>query len=170
METKLNNLKFSPSSYQFRAFAPCLVSCLVGFLFIGVPKMEATKQCSKCKKIKPLSEFRKQKDCKDGYRPNCKSCESISEKKYRQTDKGRAYHKARKRRFNALNPNQVKAVNAINNAITAGKLPRPNTKLCYYCPKPAQQYHHWHGYEKEHWLDVVPVCRKCHHKCDRKIA
>lgn len=33
-----------------------------------------TKQCTKCKKIKPLSEFDKGKNYKGGYRSWCKSC------------------------------------------------------------------------------------------------
>ena len=33
------------------------------------------KQCTKCKKIKPISEFRKDKYKKDGYKNSCKYCE-----------------------------------------------------------------------------------------------
>lgn len=87
-------------------------------------------------------------------------------KKYQKTEQG----KLTRKHFNTRNPNQIKAVTTVNHAITAGKLISPKFLLCHYCPKPAQQYHHWHGYEPEHWLDVVPACAKCHHKCRRKIA
>lgn len=66
------------------------------------------------------------------------------------------------------NPKRGKAIRAVQYAIASNKLPRPDTLLCYYCPKPAQQYHHWHGYEKEHWLDIVPACIICHSKITLK--
>ena len=79
-------------------------------------------------------------------------------KKYQQSEKGKAAYK----RFHARHPNHRKAMIAVKNAIKAGKLARSNSRLCHYCPKPAKQYHHWHGYAKEHWLDVIPVCVSCH--------
>ena len=98
-----------------------------------------------------------------------------TQKRYQQTEKGKATqrrgrkkfqgtdkYKAGQKRFYGRHPNRIKAISAINNAIRAGKLPRPDTLQCHYCPKPAQHYHHWHGYEKEHWLDVIPVCIPCH--------
>lgn len=93
-----------------------------------------------------------------------------SVRKYQSTEKGKVVRREALKRFFARNPNQYKAKNAVNNAVRDGKLPRPNTRICHYCPNPAQQYHHWHGYEPEHWLDVIPVCRECHQKCKKKIA
>ena len=86
--------------------------------------------------------------------------------KYRKTAKGRLSQKRLKARY----PNKIKARNAINSAIRIGKMISPKLLLCHYCPKPAQQYHHWHGYEPEHWLNVIPVCTDCHQKCKKKIA
>jgi len=172
------------------------------------------KYCSHCKQFKPISEFGRNRNNKDGVQLWCKFCHKVYEqtekckatrkryrqtekgkdvqrraiKKHRQTEKGKATHraimkryeksekgkatrktyiksekgKARQKRFYNCHPNNLKAKTAVNNAIRSGKLPRANTLLCHYCPKPAQQYHHWHGYEPEHWLDVVPVCVKCH--------
>ena len=103
----------------------------------------------------------------------------VSQSRYHQTEKGKAAHrryrqsekgKAAQKHFYTNHPNYLKAKSAVNNAIRDGKLPRPDTLLCHYCPKPAQQYHHWRGYEPEHWLDIVPVCKQCHHKCKKKIA
>lgn len=138
-----------------------------------------SKSCSKCKQIKPLSEFGKDRRKKNGLRSRCKSCQ----KAYRQTDKGKAGKKAYQQsergkavnrkiiaKRNARNPNYVKAKNAVMIAIRAGRLPRADCFLCYYCQKPAQQYHHWHGYEPECWLDVIPVCIECHLKEHRKTA
>ena len=144
-----------------------------------------SKRCPRCKEIKPISEFFKRQQSKDRLQYKCKTCclqynqsekgrvaNRKAKKKYNKTPKGKATKKkyertpkgkAVKKRFKARHPNQIKAKNAVNHAITAGKLPRPDTLLCHYCPKPAQQYHHWHGYEPKHWLDVIPVCILCHH-------
>ena len=42
-----------------------------------------TKQCTKCKEVKPVSEFYKDKAKKDGLRPQCKECK----KKHYQENK-----------------------------------------------------------------------------------
>ena len=39
------------------------------------------KKCSQCKKTKPLDEFYKRAETKDGYRYECKSCVSVNGKK-----------------------------------------------------------------------------------------
>lgn len=97
----------------------------------------------------------------------------LANKRYHQTEKSKAkqkrYYKSKKgklakKHFRISHPKQIKAENAVNYAVTVGKLSRPNTLLCHYCSKQAQQYHHWHGYEKEHWLDVITVCIPCHIK------
>jgi len=142
-----------------------------------------SKRCSKCKEIKPLSEFYKNRKQYDGLQTCCKSCNKAylkayrqrgrgkaADAKYRKTPKGKVTNRKRNAKRNALHPNFVKAVDAVNNAIKCGRLPRADTRLCHYCPNPARQYHHWHGYEPEHWLDVVPACVECHKKEHRKIA
>jgi hypothetical protein len=50
----------------------------------------------------------------------------------------------------------------VNRQIRDGKLPRASTKPCVRCGKRAREYHHHLGYEREHWLDVTPVCSVCH--------
>ena len=154
------------------------------------------KTCSKCYQEKDLTEFYKNRAQKDGFDCWCKTCHKaycqsemgkaihrrhrqtekgkISNRRavdcYQKTAKGKAIQRAAKKRFYARHPNHLKAKNAVNNAIQVGKLSPPDTLLCHYCPKPAQQYHHWKGYEPEHWLDVVPVCTGCHQKYKREIA
>ena len=138
-----------------------------------------SKRCSKCKKTKPISEFYKHSRMKDGFFNHCKSCRAKYQTEYRKTEKGKVanrkgcnkYRKtanskvvqrAGKKRFKARHPNQIKAQQAVNNAITANRLPRPDTLQCHYCPAQAEQYHHHKGYAKKHWLDVVPTCCLCH--------
>lgn len=141
--------------------------------------METIKRCSKCKQFKQLSKFNKSKSEKDGLQSYCKTCQRVyshskngreacrkAANNYRKTTKG----KATKKRFYKRHPNYEKANHAVNNAITSGRLPRPDTMKCNYCPKQAQQYHHWHGYEPERWLDVIPICMNCHYKRRRRIA
>lgn len=100
-------------------------------------------------------------------------------KRYHQTEKGRIVcikasqrfrinHpervKATKERYCAQYPNRSKARHALNHAISMGKLPPVKTLQCHYCPKQAQQYHHYKGYAKENWLEVLPACVSCHKK------
>ena len=93
-----------------------------------------------------------------------------TQKRYEQTEKGKAVCRATLKRFYSRHPERRNATTYVNNAIRDGKLPHPDTLQCYYCPAQAEQYHHWHGYESEHLLDVVPTCAKCHHKFRKKIA
>ena len=177
-----NNLPKSAKGLLTSGFSPS-----ADFLF-GSLKM-AKKRCSKCKQIKPVSEFYTDTRHKDGLQSRCKECMNkdenskmarkhyqkslkgkLAQKRYRQSEKGKIAERKYSRNYKSDYPNKNKASHAVNNAVKACKLPRPDTLQCYYCPKPAQQYHHWHGYEKEHWLDVVPVCTECHQKCKRKIA
>lgn len=157
-----------------------------------------TKYCPDCKQNKPLSEFNKSRTRKGGFQSYCKSCLKAYQKTYQQSEKGKAIcrkattkyqqtfnykvvsanyrqslmgkaaHRKADAKSKAIHPNNIKAKDAVNNAIRAGKLPRPNTWLCHYCTRPAQEYHHWHGYEPEHYLDVIPACRECHKKEHRR--
>jgi len=146
-----------------------------------------TKRCSKCKQIKPLSEFSKHKSYEDGHRYWCKLCESQYSKKYLQTKHGKATREnynetdkgkqARKRaskhyqqsekgkvsgeRYQQNHPERIKARSAVMIAIVAGKLPQASSLQCS-CGHQAAQYHHHKGYAPEHWLDVIPICKKCH--------
>ena len=83
-----------------------------------------------------------------------------TQRRYEESEKGKAVSKRRRQRY----PERIKARDAVNKAVATGRLLRPDFRLCYYCPKPAQQYHHWKGYAKEVWLDVVPACKECHRK------
>jgi len=53
------------------------------------------KQCSGCKKEKPLDEFSKDKSKKDGLRTQCKECSKQNQKQYRKINKEKLneYHR-----------------------------------------------------------------------------
>lgn len=57
---------------------------------------------------------------------------------------------------------KYRARQAVNNEITAGRLAPIKSLACANCGNQAAHYHHYLGYEKEHWFDVIPLCRKCH--------
>lgn len=46
------------------------------------PKMINGKRCSKCRGVKPLSRFSKDKTRKDGHHPQCSSCVSAYQKQW----------------------------------------------------------------------------------------
>jgi len=151
-----------------------------------------TKRCPKCKQFKPLSEFYKNRNEYDGLDGYCKSCKKILvanyqktergkfinrkagkkwrqsekgkmiyktyQKRYRQSEKGKDVQKKGDKHFNVIHPNHRKA----NHAIASNKLPHVNTLQCHYCPAQAKHWHHHNGYAPEYYLDVIPVCVKCH--------
>ena len=148
-----------------------------------------TKTCSKCKELKQLSDFHINRHSKDGHFNKCKICwlkyckeykqtkngkatqkryqqKSINfktyQKQYKQSEKGKAVQIAAHKRYYLQYPNRKKAKCAVSTATRRSKMPKVDTLQCQYCPAQAEQYHHYKGYAKEHWLDVIPTCRKCH--------
>ncbi|MEE9354756.1 MAG: hypothetical protein V3U75_04125 [Methylococcaceae bacterium] len=161
--------KNTANQVQSKAQLACSDSDLIGF-FIGDNRMGNTKRCSKCKEIKPLSDFYKKAAKKDGRTCACKSCLRLycqSEKgkathnRYEQSEKGETNKKRCAKRYRLKFPYKNKANKAVQKAIKDGRLPPPKSLNCS-CNEPAQEYHHHKGYEPKHWLDVVPVCVKCH--------
>jgi len=140
------------------------------FLFSGALTMTATKRCSKCKEIKPLEKFSREKRVQDGRRSECKICFRERDRRYYQTEKGKAAIIAGEKRYRLKHPEKRKARNAVTHAIETGRLLPTSSFGCYYCSAPAQHYHHQNGYTEEHRLDVVPVCRKCHKEIHKKSA
>lgn len=134
-----------------------------------------SKICSKCGIEKPLTEFHKQQRNKDGLRHWCKECrrryyqanrkqQGVYDRKYYANHKNKraTYFKAYVAQF----PERIKAKRAVERAVKAGKLIRPNrcsnpkcNKLC------VPEGHHW-SYLEEHWLDVKWLCKSCHGQID----
>ena len=146
-----------------------------------------TKRCCTCKQFKPTTDFYKCKSRKDGYRPECSVCAKLKAKRFRDSEKGQNYilkyrrlEKTRKnqREYNKTthgrticrkahkkyydkNIEKIRAKNAVANEVRSGRIPKANTLLCSICKIEAEEYHH-PNYEKEHWLNVIPVCKICH--------
>lgn len=69
---------------------------------------------------------------------------------------------ANQRKMRLKYPEKFKARNFVNNNIAKGRLERAKNLTCAHCGKQASDYHHHNGYSREHWLDVIPLCRPCH--------
>jgi hypothetical protein len=136
------------------------------------------KRCTKCNKLKLLSEFYNNKNGRSW----CISCfRKLSLENYRKHKeeyKIRLFNwrKSNREKFNEnqkeyrknnpevikVNPTHRKATSAVQHAVYSGELLKP-TK-CSNCHKENKiiHGHHWHGYKKEYWLDVQWLCPKCH--------
>lgn len=75
------------------------------------------KKCNKCNEVLPVSNFFRNKNCKDGFRPACKVCESPKYKEYRANHKVeiREYFLANKEQINKTERerNKVKSLNRV---------------------------------------------------------
>lgn len=105
---------------------------------------------------------------KERYRQSQKG--KAKEREYKRSEKTksstRLYKRSRAGKLAYLrqrqnNPERFKAREAVVYAVKIGKLPRARTLKCQDCSESAIEYHHW-SYEPEHWLDVIPLCKKCH--------
>ncbi len=132
------------------------------------------KYCPKCRVEKRLSEFNKKRRAKDGLQYWCRRCQSSeaskgvsrkSQQRYRQTGKGKVVGQKKSQKHRQLNPEKTKAINAINHAITAGKLTRPS--VCESCFNERFTEGHHEDYSKP--LDVDWLCKECHIDLHRKV-
>ena len=81
--------------------------------------------------------------------------------RYSKTEKGIENSHRQRKRYRKQYPDKFKAHQAMRNAVRSGKMPQANTQKCT-CEKQAYGYHHYLGYAKEHWFDVIPLCFRCH--------
>lgn len=152
--------------------------------------MEFKKFCPACGEMKSIEEFGILRSSIDGLSYNCKECLRARVKKwldnpenrkkhnrkaaiYRRTERGKAtkkkyYHSEKGqeayKRYNQ-ETKRKKAREAVNHAVEEGKLPRVDTQKCSMGDGDCEgriEYHHHKGYNKNHWLDVIPLCRKHH--------
>ncbi len=83
-----------------------------------------------------------------------------AQKRYAQSEKGRIAQRKSSANQTVKYPKKHKARQAVNDAICAGAMPRPDTLQCS-CGKQAREYHH-HSYAQRHWLEVTVWCVICH--------
>ncbi len=116
------------------------------------------KRCGKCKLYKNLSAFHKSKHTRSGVQCYCKMCIEI----YFRTQPIRESHKKSCMRHDARYPEKKRARTAVSNAVRDDRLPKASEFECTGCGADAEEYHHHLGYSVVRWLDVIPLCRKCH--------
>lgn len=73
-------------------------------------------------------------------------------------DKLRLYRQLKEKKH----PEKIKARKRITYLVNKGKIPNIKTQICLGCGEKAESYHHYLGYNKENWNDIVPLCYKCH--------
>lgn len=133
------------------------------------------KPCSKCGDVKPLTEFNRNRNRRDGLDSRCKPCHRQQSKEW-QRGRGKAAHQlavtawlqrnperrlAADQRTRGKNPTHWRARRAVREAILNGTLVRP--AACSACGTAGPvQGHHWRGYEPSAWLNVQWLCNRCH--------
>jgi ribosomal protein S27AE len=133
--------------------------------------MIRSKECFKCKAVKPLEEFYKHPRMPDGHVNKCKECNkndvtanrSKNLQKIRAYDRERAKSPERAKAAQAIakawrqaDSRRTRAHNAVTRAVRKGTLVRCP---CVQCGEVKSLAHH-EDYDKP--LDVVWLCQPCH--------
>jgi hypothetical protein len=146
------------------------------------------KRCPGCGLTKPLDQWHKNRTNRDGLHVYCKSCRRLwantpeqtdkrktymqqrsqtetfkaNQRRYKQTDKGKQVYQSISKQCRERYPDRHLARYAVNHAVRGGRIPAASTLPCFRCGSAATEYHHFAGYEMEHWFDIDAVCRRCH--------
>ena len=141
--------------------------------------MIRSKECFKCKAIKPLSDFYKHEAMADGHLNKCKECTKKDATSHRNNnlEKVRAYDKQRSkdkerikqaaevtRAWRQMDKRRSAAHSAVARAIRAGKLVR---LPCTRCGEEKSVAHH-EDYDKP--LEVVWLCQPCHKQRHKELG
>ena len=140
--------------------------------------MIRSKECFKCKTIKPLADFYKHSAMADGHLNKCKDCAKNDVSKHRadNLEKIRAYDRARGKNPERIKLNteinrawrqedgrRTRAHSAVSNAIRRGLLVR---LPCVRCGDEKSLAHH-EDYDKP--LDVMWLCQPCHKQRHKEL-
>ena len=127
-----------------------------------------SKECFKCKQVKPLCDFYKHSRMKDGHLNKCKDCtkcdvrthrfENDSVREYDRIRGKTRYSKERTSSYRKRNPEKYKAHCIVKNAIRVGKLVKPS--ICEDCGAVCKPHGHHDDYGKP--LTVRWLCARCH--------
>lgn len=124
--------------------------------------MYMSKVCTKCNKLKELSDFRKHCRSKDGYFVHCKSCERLYKKQYyanpekralgrearrkwRRSPAGKKYYKKYyKKIYNKNKVQIIRRTNKYNSTRDHGLWVKYNS-INIRCNYPSQRSYRWYG-------------------------
>lgn len=144
---------------------------------------QVIKTCPTCKMEQPIENFAWRNKERGTRRSHCRECCRMMYRKYYHDDGGKNVHRknyVRNRESKIAymknyvrktpeqrpyNPLKGTAHIAVYRALKNGRMIRP--EACESCGGVGKtEAHHHNGYEKEHRLDVVWLCRKCHDLAD----
>ena len=140
--------------------------------------MDTSKECFKCKTIKPLEEFYKHPYMADGRVNKCKECNKndVTSHRNKNIEKVREYDRARgkiperlkaqveiTRAWRAEDSRRSVAHYAVAQAIRSGLLVR---MPCIRCGKEKTEAHH-EDYDKP--LEVMWLCTPCHKQRHKEL-
>lgn len=137
------------------------------------------KQCSKCKIVKPYSDYNRDASKPDGFYSSCKPCKLMKDyewgkrnpekvaaiqKKHNQTPKGRAKAIRAAQAYKEAHHEKYLAHKAVQQKVSRGTIVKP--EKCESCSIEGLQLegHHYNGYLGVHRFEVRWLCRKCHRK------
>ena len=93
---------------------------------------------------------------------------AVIKRRYHLSEKGKQQRRASTKRARERYPAKKRAIEAVQQAVSKGTLPNVASCACSDCSTQAEEYHH-DSYEKEHWLNVTSLCRRCHRTRHSKI-
>jgi len=140
--------------------------------------MVRSKECFKCKTVKPLEEFYKHPKMPDGHVNKCKECNKndVTANRNKNIEKIRAYDRERAkiperikattevtRAWRAEDKRRSRAHSAVSLAIRCGTLVR---RPCIRCGNEKSVAHH-ENYDKP--LEVMWLCQPCHKQRHKEI-
>ena len=140
--------------------------------------MIRSKECFKCKTVKPLSDFYKHSQMADGHLNKCKDCtkNDVSNHRLENIDKIRAYDRERSKQSERIKQNsentklwrqqdkrRAVAHRAVAMAIKKGTLTR---QPCQRCSSVNSLAHHE---DYDYPLQVVWLCQPCHKQRHKEI-
>jgi hypothetical protein len=140
--------------------------------------MTRSKECFKCKSVKPLEEFYKHSMMADGHLNKCKECSKadVLNNRNKNIEKIRAYDRERSkcperkkaaleisRAWRAEDKRRATAHSAVARAVRKGLLVR---QPCVCCGNQKSLAHH-EDYDKP--LDVEWLCQPCHKQRHKQI-
>ena len=118
------------------------------------------KTCRTCKKEKPLSEFHKQKNHKDGVHNRCKSCRVVEQRRYWR-EKGK---------FNLTSSRRTRLSQGKKSIYGLNKRPYPDyCEICSVHMEKGLHYHHWDQKNPSKGMWVCPNCHKSIHLLEHRF-
>lgn len=126
---------------------------------------EAQRRWNKSKKGK---ERLKRYYLKNKRNLSFRAIKSAASLRYIHTQKGQESLRRNRPLYEQRYPERRKARTAVMHAVERGDIPPAKELDCAHCGQPALEYHHFLGYERNHWLDVIPLCHPCHTEADLK--